>query len=190
MESQFHDNKVFEDIVFAGGAAKGREFEKCTFKNCNLSGSDFSQSVFSECVFIGCNLAGIKLRDTSVKDVIFKNCKVLGVNFSQCADFLFSVGFEKSVLNYAAFTGKKMSKTKFLQCSLKDSDFSGTDLTHAVFDNCDLQGAVFNKAILKSTDFTTSYSYMLDPELNMMKGAKFSLDGLPGLLTKYDIEIM
>lgn len=189
MQAQIHHNKVFEDIIFAGKQAKGREFEKCTFKSCNLTGGDFSHSIFSECVFVACNLAGIKLDNASLKDVTFKNCKVIGVNFSKCTDFLFSVTFEKSVLNYGVFTGKKMSKTKFLHCSLKDSEFSGTDLTQAVFDNCDLQGAVFNKSVLKSTDFTTSYSFMLDPELNIMKGAKFSLDGLPGLLTKYDIEI-
>ena len=80
-----------------------------------------------------------------------------------------------------------MSKTLFKDCALKDSDFSATDLTQAVFDNCDLQGAVFNKTVLKGADFTSSYSFMVDPELNQMKGAKFSLDGLPGLLTKYDI---
>lgn len=190
MQEQFHDNKVFEDVVFPGGNAVKREFEKCTFKNCNLSGCDFSNSIFNECIFSGCNLAGIKLKGTSVQDVSFKNCKVIGVNFSECKDFMFSVGFENSVLNYAVFSGKKMAKTKFLKTSLKDVDFSGAELMSAVFKECDMLGAVFNRTFLQKADFTEAYNYAIDPELNMLKGAMFALDGLPGLLTKYDIDIV
>ncbi|HSQ45289.1 MAG TPA: pentapeptide repeat-containing protein, partial [Lutibacter sp.] len=68
-------------------------------------------------------------------------------------------------------------------------DFSETDLSNAVFNNCDLIGSIFKTSILEKTDFRTSYNYSIDPELNRMKKAKFSLQGLPGLLRKYQIEV-
>ncbi|HYF04310.1 MAG TPA: pentapeptide repeat-containing protein [Patescibacteria group bacterium] len=187
---QSHFKKTFDDIVFTGKSAPKREFEQCIFKNCNFSESDFAESTFTDCTFIGCNLATMKIRGAGMKNVIFKNSKLTGVDFSQCADFLFSVSFESCMLNYAAFSNRKMQKTVFVKCSLKDVDFMATELSNAVFDECDMLGAQFEKTNLSGADFTSSFNYALDPEKNTLKGAKFSFDGLPGLLLKYEIEIM
>jgi uncharacterized protein YjbI with pentapeptide repeats len=124
-----------------------------------------------------------------MKDVFFKGCKTLGVNFSTCRDFLFCVNFENCLLDYSSFCNKKMSKIKFVDCSLKEVNFAGADLTEAQFKNSNLLGALFNSTLLKGADFTTSYNYNIDPELNIIKRAKFLLSGVPGLLSKYDIII-
>jgi hypothetical protein len=42
---------------------------------------------------------------------------------------------------------------------------------------------------LAAVDFSTAYNYTIDPEFNPMKKAKFSTQGIPGLLQKYDIKI-
>jgi len=42
---------------------------------------------------------------------------------------------------------------------------------------------------LKKRDFRSAYNYALDPEINRIKKAKFSREGLPGLLHKYNIDI-
>ena len=39
--------------------------------------------------------------------------------------------------------------------------------------------------MLEKADFLTSYNYSFDPELNKIKGAKFSQAGVTGLLAKY-----
>ena len=41
----------------------------------------------------------------------------------------------------------------------------------------------------QAADFTTAHNYSIDPEINKIKKAKFSLSQLPGLLDKYDIVI-
>ncbi|WP_319800291.1 pentapeptide repeat-containing protein [Flavobacterium sp. N501239] len=64
-----------------------------------------------------------------------------------------------------------------------------TDLTEAIFDHCDLRRTVFIETTLNKADFTTSFNYTLDPEINKIKKAQFSLEGLQGLLSKYDIII-
>jgi uncharacterized protein YjbI with pentapeptide repeats len=64
-----------------------------------------------------------------------------------------------------------------------------SDLTEALFDNCNLRLTVFSETIANKADFSTSYNYTIDPEKNKIKKAKFSLDGLVGLLAKYDIVV-
>ena len=57
------------------------------------------------------------------------------------------------------------------------------------FINCDFSGAVFENTILEKADLRTAINYSIDPEINRLKKAKFSMPGLIGLLDKYDIEL-
>lgn len=72
---------------------------------------------------------------------------------------------------------------------LQEVDFSEADLTAAIFENCDLQGATFDKTILERADFRTARNYSIDPEANSIRKAKFTLEGVTGLLNKYNIDI-
>ena len=72
---------------------------------------------------------------------------------------------------------------------MQEVDFTECDLTNAVFDNCDLMKSNFDNTILEKADLRTSYNYSIDPEINLIKKAKFSIPGVTGLLDKYDIII-
>jgi len=189
METVFHNTKTFEKIDQSGVETKQREFEQCIFLNCNFSGGSFSSCRFIDCTFTNCDMANMKLRSSQLSGVTFQGCKLLGVNFSECTDILFNAAFNECVLDYASFSYKKMSKTPFNRCSMKHTDLSGADLSLSKFLECDLTSAVFNKTILKEADFLSAYNYVIDPELNNMKKAKFSPYGIIGLLQKYDIVI-
>lgn len=190
MDLALHENKTFDKIVYADKIIKGREFQSCTFKNCDFTDSDFSNNKFLDCLFDTCNLSMMKLRNATLNQIEFKNCKILGVNFSECHDFLFTVDFNSCILDYASFAGKKMLKTKFIKSSLKEVSFTQSNLAGAVFDQTDLLGAVFNRSDLTAANFSTAYNFSIDPELNAMKNAGFAMDGLAGLLTKYKIKII
>lgn len=82
-----------------------------------------------------------------------------------------------------------MKKTIFRNCQLHEVDFTECDLTAAIFDNCDFTGAAFDDTILEKADFTSAYNYIIDPDKNKIKKAKFSYSGIIGLLAKHDIEI-
>jgi uncharacterized protein YjbI with pentapeptide repeats len=58
-----------------------------------------------------------------------------------------------------------------------------------MFENCNLAQAVFERTNLEKVDFHTSYNYNIDLESNRVKKAKFSIDGVVGLLAKYDLII-
>jgi fluoroquinolone resistance protein len=188
--STVHDDKIFENESYAGTTVSNKEFNSCTFKKCDFSNSNFSNNKFIDCVFDGCNLSVIKLSKTTLSSVIFKNCKILGVNFTDCNDFLFSVGFDSCILDYSSFMLKKMLKTKFSKSTLKEVTFTQANLTGSIFDDCDLNGAIFNRTDISSANFVTSYNYDIDPEINLIKKASFSAQGIQGLLSKYQLKIV
>ena len=189
-EQLSYDNKTFENIPFAENTVSGREFQGCIFRKCDLSNSNFLNDKFIDCTFDGCNLSMMKFGKTTLSDVIFKDCKILGVIFSECQDFLFSVRFEHCILDYSSFMGKKMIKTNFIKTSLKEVNFSNTNLSGAVFVESDLQGAIFNRTDLSAANFVTAYNYSIEPEQNLLKKAVFSANGLTGLLDKYQIKVV
>ena len=88
-----------------------------------------------------------------------------------------------------SFYKMKMPKTNFTNCSVKGINFSNCDLTGSDFSGANLDGAVFDNTVLKSADFQTAHHYKIDPEFNTLAKAKFSVDGIMGLLEKYDIRI-
>src|ERR1700761_156622 len=185
-----YDEQTFEDVSYAGQVNQRWDFQDCQFKGCNFSDSEFANSKFVDCVFDGCNLSMMRLQGTTLNGVVFKNCKIMGVNFSQCQDFLFTVKFESCILDYSSFMDRKILKTPFIQTSLKEVTFTRANLSGSKFDNCNLNETVFRETDLSSVDFSSSYNYLIDPEVNKMTKAVFSMNGVAGLLYKYGIKIV
>ena len=187
-ENHYSDTTL-DKIHCANQTVKNKEFEHCVFKGCDWSYGNFSHNRFIDCVFEGCNLSMVKLRNSNLVNATFKDCKLLGINFSECEDFLFGVQFTNCVLDMASFMNRKMPKTSFIGCTLKEANFSNAQLSGAIFDTCDLMGALFNGTNLSSANLVTSQHFDIDPELNTIKKAKFTLYGLQGLLMKHEIVI-
>lgn len=168
--------------------AKGR-YENCVFSSCDFSDCKLSDFKFIDCEFKNSNLSLALLSKTALQDVKFNHCKMLGLRIDTCLDFGLSFSFDNCQLNHSSFYGTNIKKTNFLNSQLKEVDFTTCDLTCAIFDNCELNGTVFENTILEKADFRTSYNYSINPELNRIKKAKFSILGVAGLLDKYDIVI-
>lgn len=189
MQELLHEEKTFDKIDFSGKKLAGTEFNACMFKSCNFANSSCSRAIFIDCVFDTCNLGMANLDQAKLENVVFRNSKLLGLNFSRCVDFLFSVSFFHCNLDFTSYTGKKLKKTVFDTCSIKEANFAECDLSEASFINCDLYQTLFNRTNLTKADFRTAYNYAIDLELNNAKKAKFSSAGLSGLLAKYDLVI-
>lgn len=165
------------------------EYENCVFNNCDLDNGDLSGFAFIDCTFSACNLSMAKLNKTAFREVKFINCKLLGLRFDTCHDFGLSFSFEGCQLDHSVFFKTKILKTSFVNTQLKGVDFTGADVSNAMFDNCDLADAVFDRTNLEKADFRTAVNYSIDPEINRMKKARFSMPGIAGLLDKYGIQI-
>lgn len=189
MEKVYIESKSFERVDFTENILAKGDYEHCTFVNCNFSNVDLSSINFSECLFENCNLTMVKVVKTAFRDIKFKGCKLLGVHFQNCNAFLFSASFDDCILNLSSFYKMSLKKMQFKHCSLQEVDFAEADLTGALLFHCDLLNATFDRTNLEKADFRTAVHYLIDPEKNKMKKAKFSLAGVNGLLYKYDIEI-
>jgi fluoroquinolone resistance protein len=185
MDQIFVQDKVYDKIDIL---AKG-EYDNCTFNNCNFSIKELSQLAFTDCTFNACDLSLAKLNKTAFRDVQFKNCKMLGLRFDTCNEFGLSFSFDNCQLNHSSFYKVNITKTVFKDSQLQDVDFSEADLTGTVFDNCNLMQAMFDRTILDKSDLRTSFNFIIDPEINRIKKTKFSIEGVVGLLAKYDILI-
>lgn len=189
MQQQLIEGRVFERIDFTTQVLDKADYEACTFLNCNLAEVDLSGFKFIECEFHDCNLSSVRLQHTGFQQVLFKNSKMLGMHFEKCNDFGFSIKVEHCQLNHSSFYKKKLPKTHFIKSKLQEVDFSSCDLSAVIFDDCDLLLAVFDNTDLRKADFRGSYNFVIDPENNRIKDAKFSLATLSGLLAKYNIKI-
>ncbi|NDW17321.1 pentapeptide repeat-containing protein [Dysgonomonas sp. 216] len=185
----YYEDECFESRTFEVKEVSGAVFDNCTFKKCDLSEMKLFGTRFVDCSFVDCNLAMITLNEVQLANAEFDNCKILGVDFSLCSTFLFSVKFNKSVVDYSLLKGLKISGTSFIDCSLKYTDFADADLSKSQFIRSNLEGAMFENTNLREVDFTTAYGYSIDLDRNVMKKARFSLQGVMGLLGKYDIRI-
>lgn len=189
MEEVFAEDKTFDTIDFTVAPLAKGEYEHCVFLNCDFSNTDLSGTKFTECQFTGCNLSSANLHKTALRDISFTGCKLLGLRFDTCNEMLFSVSYDHCIVNFSSFYKRKLKNASFKNTSFHEVDFTEADLSSAVFANCDLLKAVFENTILEKADFSSAYNYSLDPELNKIKKAKFSIPGVTGLLDKYNIEI-
>ena len=186
---QVHEDKKFDTVDYSEQNLSEYEFTDCEFEGCNFSKTNLTSATFMNCKFKNCNLALANLKDLGLKDAQFTDCKLMGLDFSVCNNFLFAVGFEKCQLDYATFYGKSMRRTKFIGCSMKDVDFTEVQLSESIFTSSDLNGATFARSVLEKADFRLAKNYIIDPEQNKIKKAKFSTEGIAGLLANYNLEI-
>ena len=189
MDQIILSDKVFENLDPAKDPLVVGEYEACTFINCDCGNANLSASRFLDCEFRRCNLSMAQLRGTSLRKVSFMGCKLLGLRFDTCNEFGLSVSFDSCTLDHSSFFRTKLKKTSFMASQLHDVDFSECDLTGATFEKCDLLRTAFHNTNLEKADFRTAFNYSIDPEMNRMKKAKFSLVGVAGLLEKYQVDI-
>jgi uncharacterized protein YjbI with pentapeptide repeats len=165
------------------------EYEDCRFLQAELESHDLTGFKFVDCHFEDSNMSLAKLKNTSFQKVHFKNCKLQGLHFEYCNPFLFEVSFESCQLNLASFYQIKGKGTHFSHCNLREVDFSSADFSLAHFENCDLIGAIFDQSRLEKADFYSADGYQINPAINRIKNAKFSREGVLGLLAHLDINI-
>lgn len=180
------ENQLLENYSFQ---EETTEFDEKIFKGSNFSKVNLGSFEFIDCTFISCDLSMARLENAVFTRVKFIQCKLLGVDFSLCSTFAFSVSFEDCILNYCVFLKNNLKKTIFNKCIIKEASFFDTDLTSASFIECDLSEAIFERNNLSKCDFRTAYNYDIIPSENNIKKAMFSLPGVVGLLGHLNIII-
>lgn len=178
-----------EGVNFGEGVVLEEEYESYLFQNCSFAGVKLSSTIFFQCEFVQCDFSMASVKKASFREVVFKECKLLGLRFDECDKLLLSFTFQQCILNFSSFFKLIIKKTVFKSCTLHEVDFSEADMTNAAFDECDLARATFDQSNLEGADLRTAYNFSIDPQSNRLKKARFSKEGLIGLLDKHNIII-
>ena len=181
------ENQTIEKIDFTE-VVPDKEYIDCTFVNCNFEQLLLKNIVFEECHFKFCNLSLIKTSKMSWHNVHFTECKMVGADFTGSNPFSI-FRFHSSNLQYASFTQMKLKATPFVNCNLQEADFSDADLSSAIFEQCEMSRTIFSHTNLEKADFTSAYHFVIDPQNNRLKNARFSRSNLEGLVVSFGILI-
>jgi len=182
MSKKYITDQEFTNLDLSENGLELAEYENCIFLGCLFAGTSLKEIIFSECEFSECDLSNCKIDHTSLRQVQFNDCKMLGLHFEQCNPFLFSVNFSRCTLNFSSFYQLNMKATTFEGCSLQEVDFTETNLEGSHFYECELSDAVFDRTNLSAADLRKAYRFNIDPSGNLLKGARFSVNNLQGLL--------
>ena len=130
---------------FSSAKMSSTGFEHATIVDCSFSGSSADHVKFDGARISGCSLEGASLNvsswrasvvsHSSLADSKFANSKWEGARFEHC-DLRRITLAPKNRLPLTSFKG-----AVFVDCDLRDADFSRIDLTRARFEGCAFGGA-------------------------------------------------
>lgn len=123
------------------------------------------------------------------QDVLFEECKIVRGEFWKCNKRFFSLRFKNSFLIGCNFSNLKMKRTSFFNSKVKECYFNETELAQANFRGSDLEGSVFHHTDLSKADFRNAKNYLIDPQINVLKKAYFSIPDALALLNFFDVQI-
>jgi fluoroquinolone resistance protein len=182
-----HSSVTFSETVFSGQDLTQFSFEDCIFDRCDFTDAQMMGAQFLDCTFKACNLSNVNLRNGSFRNINFQNCKLLGVQWGDLKS-LMQLNFEECNLSYNVFSGVKLKKTRMTQCTLREAEFLNADFSESDFQGSDFLGARFMGTALLKADFRDAKNYSIDPTSNKIRGAKFSVPEVMGLLDAFGIE--
>lgn len=153
-----------------------------------MIGSDLSDHKYLDCTVRNSVISGCAI-DRAVLSVHFEQCKIEGLNFFTVKTSLLAVSFERCVIRHCSFAGLKLHNTRFTHCELINVDFADADLTSADFQSSRFVESTFNNTTLTKANFREAIGYMIDPQRNKVRGARFDLPEVLSLLLPFGIRI-
>jgi fluoroquinolone resistance protein len=187
---EFND-QTFSNVECQRQEIRDKEFFHCTFVQGSFQETAFTRCRFSDCTFQGCDLSLIKVTDCGFTNTRFQDSQLIGVNWTEAAwsrtGFLNPIGFVRCAISYGTFMGLALKKLTLRGCVARDVDFSEANLTQADCTGTDFVDSRFWHTNLSKADFTGAINYAIDPTLNVVKKAKFSLPEAMSLLYSLDI---
>ena len=192
-ESEYY-SQVFASLDLSDQELVSKEFEDCTFKECNFSSAILRSCKFIDCHFAKCNLSNAKLAYSRFNEVVFDECKMIGVDWTRAywpnLTLSAPIKFTQCILNDSSFFGLGLDEMVIEGCKAHDVDFREGKFKGADFSYTDFSNSLFNNTNLSAADFTEASNYSIDIHSNAIRGAKFSRSEAVSLLDSLGIELV
>lgn len=186
-----HELADLTGLQLASADLAGKRLTRCRVVRSTLTGADLRGSVLDEVELEDCDLSGVRLAGSNLSEVVFRRCKLLGVDWSQTTRSLIGqpLVFEGCQLDFGVFRGMPLRGSIFHDCSARECDLVGTDLTEASFAGTTLERARFGETTLAGADLTGARGYAIDPRANDVRGMRVGLPEGAALLRVFGIEV-
>lgn len=189
---EFKDQEYFQEkfnlASSTGQSIEEKSFEECKFTNCSFIDCTIKKSRFIQCEFSNCVFSAIKPTSSRFIDVKYVKSKVMSFDWSQTEEVR-DLQFENCQLDYSNFRMVKATSMQMIDCSAKGVAFEEADLSKGVFKGTDFEEATFNNTKLTEANFEKAQNYVINPNNNNIKKARFSYPEVMSLLTGLDIVI-
>lgn len=184
----------FRDMDLSAAEIASKEFEDCTFVNCDFRDAQLLHCIFEDCRFLRCDMGVMNVAGSRFSDVVFEECKMSGIDWTKAlySDVIAAapMRFLNSVLDYSSFYGLSLKEMEMRGCRAEDVDFRESDLSGADLRESDFSKSLFRNTDLSNADFTLAQNYTIDINVNTLKGAKFSRYEAIRLLEGLDIMLV
>ena len=77
-----------------------------------------------------------------------------------------------------------------MSCQISYCDFENNNLTYSNFEGTEFKNTFFKNSDLSFASFKNATNYNINPNINIIKKAKFSLPEALSLLDVYDVELV
>jgi len=186
-----YQDQIFKGLRTTQTMAEQKEFEDCTFLLSSMTDLCFSQCRFIDCIFDRCDMSLCAFPHSAFVGCVFQNTKLVGIDWTQ-ADWTGlklqePVRFDACVLSHSTFIGMQITDLKMMGCISTDVDFREADLAGVDFSGTDLSQSLLHQTNLEGADFRHAMKYTIQPEVNRLTKAKFSMPEAMSLLYNMDI---
>jgi len=199
MGTKITPNVRYDQEQFKGVNLDRQQLSEALFYECDFSDCSFVETTFVQCRFVGCNFQDCDLSlfnpgGSIFSGVSFSSSKLVGVDWTHAAwsetQIDTPVHFENCLLNHSTFYGLGLEQARFSSCAARDVDFRECRLVQADFRGTDLEKSLFSHTDLTRADLSQARNYAINPQANILEGAKFSLPEAMSLLYNLDIELV
>lgn len=178
----------FSKLALTQESIKEIEFEQCQFIDCSFIDCHIEQSHFYNTKFFNSSLSAVLPIDSRFIDVSFSNSKVIGIDWTR-SQSIQNLSFINSQINYSNFRQLEIPNSIIVSCEAKEVDFNETNLSSSDLHDTDFDQSIFHKTNLTKCNFLGAKNYFIDPRVNFIKKAQFSLPEALTLLQSFDISI-
>jgi fluoroquinolone resistance protein len=189
MESNSFNGQILQSLDLQKTPIVGKEFLACRIEHCDFTEADLSRCVFEDCRFISCNFSNPVVARSRFAGSTFEECKFVGVNFRHCDQLVFDVEFEACRLQSCNFSELKMKEAKFRACKIDACFFEDSYLVGAIFDDSIFDGTLFHACDLTRASFRSARGYAIDPRVNKVEKAVFSVPDVLALVECFGVRI-
>ena len=187
------EDEYFDRISLEEDCLENQVFRECEFHNCQFLSSRIHRCLFRSCAFQNCVFAGVEWKFTSMVDGIFKDSICVGIDWSLLKtktrgnEPVYEA--QNTFFKYCSFYQMGLKRFHFETCRFQESYFEECSMQECHLENISFDKTQFRGCDLRKADFRGAVGYVIDPQQNKLREARFSFPEVICLLDGLGISI-